>query len=114
MRNEFAEIFQPVFKGARSLNWDRKQVRAKRSGGMKGKKRNRSGEMKGDQAKKTEKATRRSRLLRRRADTLLADEGSGSSQVEKGSQAIWNPEQGERDPLCCIRSSIASEPLMPG
>jgi hypothetical protein len=66
MRNEFAEIFQPVFKGARSLNWDRKQVRAKRSGGMKGKKRNKSGEMKGDQAKKTEKAPRRSLLLRRR------------------------------------------------
>src|SRR5450755_4381768 len=66
MRNEFAEIFQPVFKGARSLNWDRKQVRAKRSGGMKGKKRNKSGEMKGDQAKKTEKAPRRSLLLRGR------------------------------------------------
>jgi hypothetical protein len=66
MRNEFAEIFQPVFKVARLLNWDGKQVRTKRSGGMKGKKRKRSGEMRGDQAKETGKAVRRSLLLRRR------------------------------------------------
>jgi hypothetical protein len=46
-------------------------------------------------------------------DTLLACEGLGGGQAEKGCQAVWNPEQGERDPLCCIRSSIASEPLIP-
>jgi hypothetical protein len=39
MRNEFAEMFQPVLRVARSLDKDGKQISAKRNGGMKEKKR---------------------------------------------------------------------------
>lgn len=48
------------------------------------------------------------------SDLLLAGEGLDGGQAEKDCQAIWNPEQGERDLLRRIRSSIASEPLIPG
>src|SRR5215469_4820282 len=55
------------------------------------------------------------RLLRRK-EGLTADreEGLGGGQAEKGRQAVWNPEKGERDPLRRFRSSIASQPLIPG
>jgi hypothetical protein len=45
--------------------------------------------------------------------SLLAEEVLGDGQVEKSRQAVWNPEQGERDPLRRERSSIASQPLVP-
>ncbi len=81
---------------------------------MKGKTGKRSVDRRGDQAKKTGKAARRSRLLREmRMVHRSAEEVSGGGQAEKGRQAIWNPEQGERDPLRLICSSIASEPLVP-
>jgi hypothetical protein len=113
MRNEFAEMFQPVRRVARSLNKDEKQVSAKRNGGMRGKKRKRSVDRRGDQVKKTGKGARRSLLRRRRDGSLLAEEALSGGQAEKGRQAVWNPEQGERDPLCCFSSSIAREPFSP-
>ncbi len=114
MRNEFAEKFLPVLRGAREFTRDGKEVSAKREGGMKGKTGKRSVDRRGDQAKKTGKAARRSRLLREmRMVHRSAEEVSGGGQTEKGRQAIWNPEQGERDPLRLICSSIASEPLVP-
>lgn len=38
----------------------------------------------------------------------------GGGQAEKGRQAVWNPEQGERDPLLRGISGLASQPLLPG
>lgn len=37
----------------------------------------------------------------------------GDGQAEKGRQALWNPEEGESDPLSLICSSVASQPLVP-
>ena len=48
-----------------------------------------------------------------RDGSLLAGEVLGSGQAEKSRQALWNPEQGERDPLRCFSSSIASLPFVP-
>ena len=45
--------------------------------------------------------------------SLLAEELLDGGQAEKGCQAVWNPEEGERDPLLRERSSIASQPLVP-
>jgi hypothetical protein len=41
------------------------------------------------------------------------EEALGGGQAKKGCQAVWNPEQGERNPLRLICSSIASQPLVP-
>ncbi len=41
------------------------------------------------------------------------EEALDGGQAEKGHQAVWNPEQGERNPLRLICSSIASQPLVP-
>lgn len=46
-------------------------------------------------------------------DTLLADEGLGGGQTEKGRQAVCNPEQGKGDPLRRFCSGIAGQPLIP-
>src|SRR5579875_2366188 len=88
MRNEFAEKFLPVLRGAREFTRDGKEVSAKREGGMKGKTGKRSVDRRGDQAKKTGKAARRSRLLREmRMVHRSAEEVSGGGQAEKGRQA---------------------------
>ena len=81
---------------------------------MEGEKRKRSVEGRSDQANEAEKATRRSRLLRRK-EGLTADreEASGGDQSEKGRYAFWDPEEGERDPISLICSGIAREPLSP-
>jgi hypothetical protein len=47
MRNEFAEMFQPVLRGACSLSRDGKQIRARSNGGMNGKKRKKAREEEG-------------------------------------------------------------------
>lgn len=41
------------------------------------------------------------------------EEALDGGQAEKGHQAVWNPEKGERNPLRLICSSIASQPLVP-
>ncbi len=48
-----------------------------------------------------------------RDGSLLVEEVLGSGQTEKGRQAVWNSEKGERDPLRRFSSSIASQPLVP-
>ncbi len=78
----------------------------------------------GDQAKETEKggAIKQKRQKKPLGEacfseagdgSLLAEEALGSGQAEKGRQAVWDPEQGERDPLRRFSSSIASQPLVP-
>jgi hypothetical protein len=48
-------------------------------------------------------------------DEVLRTEGaSGFGQSEEGRQVVWNPEEGEGDPLSLICSSVASQPLIPG
>jgi hypothetical protein len=64
MRNEFAEKFQPVLRVDHELNRGKQQVSAKRKRGIPGKTRKRSVELRGDHAKETGPAARRSRLVR--------------------------------------------------
>lgn len=44
---------------------------------------------------------------------LLAEAVLGGGQIEKGCQAVWNPEKDERDPVRRFSSNIASQPLVP-
>ncbi len=44
---------------------------------------------------------------------MQTEDALGDGQAEEGRQALWKPEQGERDPLRCFRSSVASQSLVP-
>lgn len=47
-------------------------------------------------------------LSEERIDRELSPGVLGCGQSEKGRQLLWNPEEGEGDPLSLICSSIAS------
>src|SRR5581483_8829334 len=64
MRNELSAMFQSVLRVARSLNRDGQQGSTKRNGWMKGKKRKKSVERRGDQAKGQKKSRGSGRFLR--------------------------------------------------
>jgi len=114
MRNEFARMFQPAPRGIRSAQqgwetgqreekWREKREKEKKEHGDEGQ------SSKGDRTSRSEM-----QVSPRDADgSRLPEEMSGGGQAEKGCQAVWNPEQGERNPLRLIRSSIASQSLIP-
>ncbi len=66
LRNEFAEEFKLVLMSPCGPNRETEQVRARRNGGMKGKKGKRRADVRSDQEKQTAEATRRSKLVRTR------------------------------------------------